>query len=510
MASTKEKRDKIAEFGDFQTPEVLAREACRLLIKHELDPRSIVEPTCGTGTFLLAAMDEFSCADTALGIDIRADYVDRAAERLTSHHDRVTVRCANFFATAWLDVFGDLPQPILVIGNPPWVTNSHLGALGSKNLPTKSNFQEHSGIAALTGKGNFDISEWMLIHLLECLQGKQASIAVFCKTATARKTLFHAWKNDLRVENSTIYSIDALTHFGASVDACFLVLRTGLGRKSYDCGVFESLDHPEPSYVFGYRENQLVGNLELYDRWKHLQGSDQFRWRSGIKHDCAAVMELHRVGDEFENGLGERVKLESRYVYPMIKSSGIANGNVHQTERWMLVPQTTTGEDTRQIEENAPLTWAYLQLRGHLLDRRKSSIYKNRPRFSIFGVGSYSFAPWKVAVSGFYKSLRFRTLGPIDGRPIVLDDTVNFIPCESRAEAEWIATLLNSPSATEFLNAFVFWDAKRPITVDVLRKLDLDLLAEANGARPFASLNQLGTWKTIRQEIFSLSPAILH
>ena len=33
--------------------------------------------------------------------------------------------------------------------------------------PTKENFQGFSGIAARTGKSNFDISEWMLIQLKE-------------------------------------------------------------------------------------------------------------------------------------------------------------------------------------------------------------------------------------------------------------------------------------------------------------------------------------------------------
>ena len=47
----------------------------------------------------------------------------------------------------------------------------------------------------------------------------------------------------------------------------------------------------------------------------------------------------------------------------------------------------------------------------------------------------------------------------------------------SPAEAELLAGLLNSEPAAEFLSAFVFWDSKRPITVDVLRRLDVRRLA---------------------------------
>jgi hypothetical protein len=37
--------------------------------------------------------------------------------------------------------------------------------------------------------------------------------------------------------------------------------------------------------------------------------------------------------------------------------------------------------------------------------------------------------------------------------------------------------LLNSPPAREFYEAFVFWDTKRPITADLLCRLDLRRLA---------------------------------
>jgi hypothetical protein len=59
----------------------------------------------------------------------------------------------------------------------------------------------------------------------------------------------------------------------------------------------------------------------------------------------------------------------------------------------------------------------------------------------------------------------------------MLDDTGYFIPCHSEAEARHLASILNSDVAAEFFKAFIFWDAKRPITVDVLRKLNIHALA---------------------------------
>ena len=480
MAITNKKR--IAEFGDFQTPPALAADVCELLKASGVRPASVVEPTCGIGNFLIAALKVFPAADRVIGVDINSQYVATARSRIAELADpqKVELHCGSFFAAEW-DTLASLAEPILAVGNPPWVTNAHLSSLGSNNLPTKSNFQNHAGFDAIAGKSNFDISEWMLIHLLEQLQQRRATIAMLCKTAVARKVLNHAWKNGLRVENASVRLIDASEHFRAAVDACLLVCHSGGISTSHDCRVFDTLQSQRPTHTFGYRDGQIVADVDAYEAWKHLQGKEQYRWRSGIKHDCAAVMELRRLGSQWTNGLGQRVTLEPDYLYPMLKSSDIANGSTETTERYMLVPQLTTGTDTTQIKNKAPMTWAYLHEHGDLLDRRGSSIYKKRGRFSIFGVGSYSFMPWKVVISGFYKSLNFRQVGPIDGKPTVLDDTCNFIACRSSAEAELMTLLLNSPQVSDFFRALIFWDAKRPLTVDLLRKLDLRKVAESAG-----------------------------
>ena len=193
-------------------------------------------------------------------------------------------------------------------------------------------------------------------------------------------------------------------------------------------------------------------------------------------------MELRRYGpDTYVNGLQVEVRLEPQFLFPMLKSSEVANGTVAEPTRWMLVTQSTTGDDTNRIESEAPRTWSYLCVHADRLDRRGSAIYRNRARFSVFGVGPYTFAPWRVAISGFYKKLDFRTVGSFEGKPIVLDDTCYFVPCGSKAEAEFVHDLLCAEPAQELLGAFTFWDSKRPITVGLLSRLDLLAVAQELG-----------------------------
>ncbi len=183
-------------------------------------------------------------------------------------------------------------------------------------------------------------------------------------------------------------------------------------------------------------------------------------------------MELRRKNDTYENGLGELRDLEDTYMYPLLKSSDIAKGDTREPRKWVLVTQKSIGEPTDPIQQNAPKTWEYLQSHRSDLDARKSSIYRNRPPFSVFGVGDYTFASWKVAVSGFYKKPTFQVVGPYQGRPVVFDDTVYFIACQSEPEASYLAQLLNHPLTQKLLSAQAFFGDKRPITIDLLRRLD--------------------------------------
>lgn len=480
------------EFGDFQTPIGLARAVVAQVAalgggEAGFRPASIVEPSCGVGNMLFAAADGFPGFARAIGVEVQSEYADALAERLSDRadHDRITVAQADFFAHDWASALGELPGPVLVIGNPPWVTNAELSGGGSDNLPQKSNFQRHAGMDAITGKSNFDISEAMLLHLSRVLASgagrRDAVLAMLCKTNVARKLLMHLWQAGTPVQEPALYRIDSMAAFDAAVDACLLLCRFGGTRTDLTAPVFAALGASHPVSRIGFRDGRLLADAEMHDRWRHLEGEEVYRWRSGIKHDCADVAELCGTSGNWRTGDGAAVDIEPDLLYPMLKASDLGNGKAHAPRRWMLVTQRTVGEDTSKIAAAAPRTWAYLQANAERMDRRASVIYKNRPRFSMFGVGEYSFSPWKVGIAGLYKKMDFKVIGPHEGKPVVLDDTCYSVPCRTQEEAEFVASLLNSEPAREFYSAFVFWDAKRPITVDLLRRLDLRRLAAALG-----------------------------
>lgn len=470
------RRQKI-EFGDFQTPLELASEIVGLVSEQVASPSLVVEPTCGTGSFIRASVAQWGDKCSYYGLDVNREYVETARKSLGGHSN-CTIEAGNFFDYDWGAFFGRHRNgELVVIGNPPWVTNAVLGSLNSGNVPQKKNFQGLNGFAAKTGKANFDIAEWMIIRLIEKLEPYSGYVALLCKTATARKTLKHCWVKGIGVHGSSIHMIDAKKYFNVAVDACLLVTRVGGSMRRTDATVYADLGYDKQVGHIGFVGNELIADVEKYDKFRKFEGVDHYGWRSGIKHDAVKVMELVRNGNRLLNGFGEGVEIEDTYVYPLLKSSDLGNGRV-VPQRALIVTQTRVGDKTAAIETRAPKTWRYLLEHAAILDNRKSIIYRNRARFCIFGVGEYSFSRWKVAVSGFYKAINFLKVGPYGGKPVMVDDTCYSIPCGSEEEADLICELLNSEVCRELLSSVIFFDAKRPVNIDVLKRIDLEKVGE--------------------------------
>ncbi len=475
-------KQRRAAYGDFQTPEELALQVCRRLHDLGMRPDTVVEPTCGVGAFVLAAAQSFPAAKNIFGFEINPDHLDTLSARLSGVADngRIHLERADFFAADWNTCLADDTGELLVLGNLPWVTNAALGRIGSDNLPEKANFQNHSGMDAITGKANFDISEWMLLTMLRWFDRRRGSLAMLVKTAVARKVLAYAEQQALAVADACLVGIDAKRHFGAAVDACLLVVRFAGSamRPGLEYTVFDSLDDRTGKRV-GHRAGLTVGDLDAFDTYACLLGDSPQKWRSGVKHDAAAVMEFNLTPHGLENGRGETVDLEPDFLYPLMKGSDVAGEKIWRG-KYVLVTQRNTGESTAGISLIAPKTWRYLETNRATLDARRSSIYAKNPRFSIFGIGDYAFRPWRIAICSLYKKLTFRLVGPLDGRPVMFDDTVYYLSFDTAAAAQSVLECLDSEAAQHLLASMIFWDEKRPIKTGILNRLDWTRLANPN------------------------------
>lgn len=482
-----EHQDIIEDYGDFQTPQLLTDQICSLLASKGIDPQILVEPTCGNGNFIVSALKYFKSLKYIYCVDIQEHYEWALKTNIIIHasgaHKNITIEhhqddiFTHKYSGRFISFINKNNYKMLILGNPPWVTNSTLSKIDSSNLPIKSNLKKQKGIEAITGKGNFDIAESIIINILQQFSTYHPHVAMLCKTSVIRNLVKDAVKLPLKISNIHLYSIDSKKEFDVSADAGLLLADTGVKNESV-CTV-STIYYPDNIVKrFGWYEDKFCSDLSLYERYKSYDGESPYEWRQGVKHDAFNVLVLQNTNNKLINGNGESVDVEETMLYPFIKGSELQEPLIKTTLNEILLTQTFVNQETSELARTSPKLWKYLLKNNAQFNKRKSSIYKNKPDYAIFGIGKYSFKPFKVAVSGMYKTPNFALIQEIKNKPVMLDDTCYFLSFDNYREAFYTWILLNTDQVAHLLSSIVFLDAKRPYTKDILSRIDLIRLSE--------------------------------
>ncbi len=479
-----EEPDRV-EYGDFQTNKELAFKIVKMLSDKSILPEIVIEPTCGKGNLIIASLSCFKSIKRLFGIEIYNPYIWETKFSIIDYYlsnpnhrkPEITIIRNSVFDFNFKNISIQFPQEnLLIIGNPPWVTNSKLGSLSSTNLPQKSNFKNQNGLDALTGKGNFDIAEYITLMLFDAFQSHDGHLALLVKNSVIKNIVFEQKEKKYKVSEIEKYCINAKKEFDVSVEASLLFCQLNSNPAS-KCTEFDFYDKRK-KLSLGWLNSKFVSNIEYYRKTKNIDGICPFEWRQGIKHDCSNVMELERLNGHFINKNSDEIIIEEDLVFGLLKSSDLKNSMIKNTRKYIIVTQTRVGQETSYIKHLYPATYSYLMKNISSFQARKSCIYKAKPLFSIFGVGDYSFKPYKVAISGLYKTYHFTLVIPQNDKPVMLDDTCYFIGFEKIEFAVYSIILLNYSKTKEFLKSITFLDAKRVFTKELLMRLDLLSIAK--------------------------------
>ncbi len=478
---------KSRDLGDFQTPTHLSDMICKYLSDIGLTPNIIIEPTCGTGNFIISALKFFPSLKYLYCIEIQKNYeflFKSNMLRLSFEQDLdidIEFHRDNFFTHRFSDKFihilNSFSPSILVLGNPPWVTNTELSVLDSDNVPTKFNVKGVRGIEAITGKGNFDIAEYIILQIVNQLSQFQGTIALLCKTAVIKNIVKDIQKTGLKLREIKSLLIDTKKEFNINAKGGLFLAEFGTIPEYY-CSISSFYDVNYPVKRFGWINEKFVSDIEKYEKYKNIDGKSPFIWRQGVKHDAAKVMVLLKKDNILTNGFQEKVKIEDDLLFPFLKSSDLKTPVLKTSERKVILTQRSLKDETDSIADNYPQLWNYLLSHSDYLDNRKSAIYNKRPRFSIFGIGDYAFKPFKIGISGFYKKPNFSLIFPIESKPVMLDDTCYYLYFDEFPDSFFTWVLLNTNSTKNLLSSLVFLDAKRPYTKEVLMRINLLKLTE--------------------------------
>lgn len=155
------------------------------------------------------------------------------------------------------------------------------------------------------------------------------------------------------------------------------------------------------------------------------------------------------------------VVLPSKFLYPLLEKEIFLNSSAPPS-RYVLLPyDERTGKPLPfSVIKEYPELWNYLKKAESRLKSRKGKLIGTWIQRGLWwaslGVGSYSFAPYKVAWMAYGESnFQPRIFQEYDGKPWQGNQALHaYIPCKSKEQAEEILSILSRPQVNTYLQSF--------------------------------------------------------
>jgi len=170
-------------------------------------------------------------------------------------------------------------------------------------------------------------------------------------------------------------------------------------------------------------------------------------------------------------------EIEPDLIYPLIKPRNIKRWKVVGYD-YVILPQRTYGENNEaELKNKYPRTYTYLSMFRRELLQRTSRWFKNRPFYTVFGLGEYTFKPYKVVWSAIGYPPEFAVSSIVEdvflGKKVLIpDNTIGSIPVDSEDETHFLCALLNS-SYIKSVIAHKSTKSKWGLSIELVKQLPL-------------------------------------
>jgi hypothetical protein len=384
-----------------------------------------------------------------------------------------------------------------VAGNPPWVNWESLPADyrdETKPLWVYHNLFPHSGMDTILGKGKKDIS-MLLTFVAADNYLKDGGKLGFIITQSVFKTAgagqgFRCFRlgSDTQVAILSVDDMVDLNPFeGASNRTAAFVLQRGrpnkypvtynLWRKtSTGKSIPESADLQEVLTMSAVKQQVaqpvdekdptapwLTGKRRALDAVKKVLGASDYTakaevctWLNGVYwleiiHDRPDGLVVVRNITEGAKREVEAVQaaIEPDLLYPLLRGRDVSRWQATPQAHILMVqdPEKRRGYDESWLAVKYPKTYAYLKQFEEILRSRsgyRRYFDERDPFYSLFDVGDYTFARYKVVWGRIASRMGASVVGTLEGKPVVPQETVSLVACTEEAEAHYICAVLNS------------------------------------------------------------------
>jgi SAM-dependent methyltransferase len=196
-------------------------------------------------------------------------------------------------------------------------------------------------------------------------------------------------------------------------------------------------------------------------------GKSVYVAHEGVNTGGANAVYWVKIGGKRPDGLvlvrnitkGAKVKVpkvtravESDLLYPLLRGRDVQRWQA-KPSAYIIVPYAHTPKlaviPITDMKKDYPRTYAYLKPFEPILRARadamvKSALRRGEPFYFYGGVGSYTFARWKVVWPWISKGIRAAVVGSFGGKLVMPEHNTFFVACDILEEALYICALLNS------------------------------------------------------------------
>jgi hypothetical protein len=426
----------------------------------------------------------------------------------------------NAFAPVFLAPFD------FVAGNPPWI--------GWENLPegyrheTKDLWQQHGlfvhkGMDTILGKGKKDIS--MLVTAVAADSylkdgGKLGFVitqAVFKMAGAAQG--FRRFKTRRKIPLHCQY-VDDFSEVqlfeGATNKTAVFIMRKGEAQKypvSYTYwrkkesgrkGSFDYDDTLDEVMAKTERKNWsaepaddkdptsawLTGNKWVVKTVKKVLGNSAYEGHLGVNAGGgSAVYFFELLGAPDKDGMvlvrnlvenakrkveSVQTKLESKFLHPLLKGQDVDTWQAKPSAYLLFVQDVKTrrGLSRDALKGTQVLKW----LERHETMLRQRAAYKRYykpdrdPFWSMFDVGDYTLAPWKVVWSRIAWKIEAAVISKVKAQLVLPQETFTYIGLQGETEAFFVCGVVNSTPFRFAVSCFSQPGSKSFGTPSILQK----------------------------------------
>ncbi len=401
-----------------------------------------------------------------------------------------------------------------IMGNPPWVNWENLPdgyRQEIKPIWERYGLFPHGGMDTILGKGKKDISMLMTFTVMDELLepgGKLGFVITqsLFKTSGAGQGFrrFHISHGDGKATPIAVVHVDDMVSLnpfeGASNRTAVMVLEKGKAthypvpytvwrktkgaRFTYESTLDEVLAatkrlnfFAEPVDAGDPTSPWLTARPKALRAVRKVLGLSEYKAHEGVNTGGAnAVYWVEKVMERPEGLVvvrnlteGAKIKvdevtepLEPDLLYPLLRGRDVRRWQAEPSALILMVqdPVKRRGIDEKELQTRYPRTYGYLKRFERVLRERASRgvsdmLKKGAPFYTMFAVGDYTFAPWKVVWREVAHTLDAAVAAPQGRKPGVPDHTLILVECGSRQEAHYLCGALNSTPARLAVQAYI-------------------------------------------------------